>query len=523
MALAACAGSSRPDALVTTTSEATAPSCPPDVDEVVSRRVARDSFDVRSFDGVWLRVNLFAATTVPAPTLLVSPGWASRGTTLDRPSERIAGELAIDELTAEGYNVVSWDRRGAGDSGGLVAMGSPSIEGRDVATIVEWIAARPEVALEAPRDPQLGMFGGSYGGAIQLVAAAIDCRIDAIVPNMVGPSWRASLAPGGTAKVGWINLLYSSIDDARLEPKFVELVDVANHDGAISEELIEYLDARSADSILDSVRAPTLVLQGTVDSLFTLRQASAISEALRARDVPTAMIWYCGGHGNCPVPTDDTWMQAATVAWFDRYVRHRSDAPVVPTFSVVDQRGIRWTGPLGVGPSDLLVGRGSGSLTLDAASRSGPAPTTDATASGMANVMRLISPAAVVADHAIEVDVAIPADTLLVGAPRVALECRGTSPGSVAPTRVFAQLVDSATNAVVGGQVTPIPVELDGRAHRLDVDLESIVWHAADRSRLRLQIVASASLFTTPRLGGSIECDTIEARLPVTSGFVEVA
>ncbi len=499
----------------------------------MSRRVDADSFTLLSFDGVSLRVNFFAASSQPAPTLLSSPGWASRGATLDLPSDRIAGELSIDALTADGYNVVTWDRRGAGDSGGLVAMGSLATEGHDVATIVDWIAAQPGVELDGPRDPRLGMFGGSYGGAIQLVAAAADCRIDAIVPNMVGPSWRTALAPADTAKVGWINLLYSSIDAARLEPEFVELTDRANHDGALPPALLDYLDARSATSVLDAVRAPTLLLQGTVDSLFTLRQSLAIHDALTANAVPTAVVWYCGGHGNCPVEIDDAWMQAVTVAWFDRYVRRRTDAPTVPSWTVTDQTGRRWTSEHGLDRDEELVGTGSGMLALTNSSRSGPAPPTDTTAAGMANVMRLIAPSVVDSEYAIEVDVAVDPDTLIVGAPRIRMSCRGTTSGDSprgdsapvgsAPSRVFAQLVDPASGAVVGGQITPVAIELDGRHRTYDVELEAVVWHSVTESVLRLQIVATASLFTTPQLGGNLACDAIDVRLPTSDRFVAVA
>ncbi len=36
----------------------------------------------------------------------------------------------------------------------------------------------------SPGDPRIGMVGASYGGGIQLVAAATDPRIDAIVPTI---------------------------------------------------------------------------------------------------------------------------------------------------------------------------------------------------------------------------------------------------------------------------------------------------------------------------------------------------
>ena len=52
------------------------------------------------------------------------------------------------------------------------------------------------------------MVGGSYGGGIQLDAAAIDPRIDAIVPDIAWNSLVTSLYKEQTVKQGWANLLY---------------------------------------------------------------------------------------------------------------------------------------------------------------------------------------------------------------------------------------------------------------------------------------------------------------------------
>ena len=47
------------------------------------------------------------------------------------------------------------------------------------------------------------------------------------------------------------------------------------------------------------IRIPTLLIQGTVDTLFTLDEAVTNYRILRANKVPTKMIWFCGGHGAC--------------------------------------------------------------------------------------------------------------------------------------------------------------------------------------------------------------------------------
>ena len=56
---------------------------------------------------------------------------------------------------------------------------------------------------------------------------------------------------------------------------------------------------------MNQITAPTLLIQGTVDTLFTLAEADANAKALIANGVPTKVVWYCGGHGGCITSTND--------------------------------------------------------------------------------------------------------------------------------------------------------------------------------------------------------------------------
>ena len=59
--------------------------------------------------------------------------------------------------------------------------------------------------------------------------------------------------------------------------------------------------SRVADPAISSARItiPTLIVQGTVDNLFTLDEGIQNYRILRDHGVPTAMMWFCGGHGVC--------------------------------------------------------------------------------------------------------------------------------------------------------------------------------------------------------------------------------
>ena len=70
-------------------------------------------------------------------------------------------------------------------------------------------------------DPWLGMVGGSYGGGIQLVSAAIDDRIDVIVPGIAWHNLDESLYTSEAFKTSYSSLLLLSLvtTGARINPQ----------------------------------------------------------------------------------------------------------------------------------------------------------------------------------------------------------------------------------------------------------------------------------------------------------------
>ena len=74
----------------------------------------------------------------------------------------------------------------------------------------------------------------------------------------------------------------------------------------------------------------------------------------------------------------------------------------------------------------------------------------------------------------------------MVGEPRLRLTYNGT--GAPADTHVYAQIVDTARNLVLGNVSTPIPVKLDGRPHTIERPLEPVAARAVAGKRYRLQI-----------------------------------
>ena len=60
---------------------------------------------------------------------------------------------------------------------------------------------------------------------------------------------------------------------------------------------------------------------------------------------------------------------------------------------------------------------------------------------------------------------------------------------------MFAQLVDDSTGIVLGNQITPIEVTLDGKAHTTTVPLEMVAFTAKPGAHLTLQLVATTAAY----------------------------
>ncbi len=126
------------------------------------------------------------------------------------------------DLARHGYVVLAYTARGFAGSDGQIALDSPDYEVADARQLVDWLANRPEVRLDAPGDPRVGVTGGSYGGALALMLAGYDRRVDAIAPlitwNDLGRAFFPDAAvstgePASTAGVFkrlWAGLLFSA-------------------------------------------------------------------------------------------------------------------------------------------------------------------------------------------------------------------------------------------------------------------------------------------------------------------------
>jgi ABC-2 type transport system ATP-binding protein len=249
-----------------------------------------------------------------------------------------------------------------------------------------------------------------------------------------------------------------------------------------------------------------------VDTLFSLQEAHENAMVLIGHGVPTKVVWLCGGHGACiSSPNDGVLVERATMDWLDKYVK-RLPIPTGPQFEWVAQIGRIFgsnTYPVKPGPFLDVVSDREQSLPLWLL-LGGSGPNFRALQAGLIGALLGILSAAD-APNAVELTLPGQATTqYLVGAPTLEFTYSGWGTNR----HVYAQLVDDTTGLVLGNQVTPIPVTLDGEEHVVKVSLEQIAHTLAPHQTVTLQIVASAVEYQTLWSSGKLTVSSIKLSLP---------
>jgi ABC-2 type transport system ATP-binding protein len=478
---------------------------------------------ITSFDGTKIRAHWFPATGTttrhPDPTVLMGPGWGMSGQT--KSTSGLLGGAPINNFNDAGYNVLTWDPRGFGQSTGTIEVDSPNYEGRDVSRLIDWVATQPGVELDALGDPRMGMVGGSYGGGIQFTTAAEDCRVDAIVPAIAWHSLATSLDKANTAKTGWSDLLYVAAPKSHLDAHITHAYDDGNTTGLISAADRQWFVDRGPGNLVKRVKVPTLILQGTVDTLFTLDEAVANYQILKANGVPVHMVWFCGGHGICLTNQGNpTFVQRLTLSWLDRWVKRNRSVNTGARVDIIDQQGSRYAANDYPIPSTRSISaNGSGTLQLVGSGGAGPVVLPAGNTDPLGPFADKITPAR--ATNTVNVTIQPPAHpSLVVGAPEVTVTYHGTVAPGKTPARVFTQLVDNSSGLVLGNQITPVDVTLDGHSHTTTVPLEVVVQAMTPGHPLTLQLVATTVAYAKPRLGGTVSFERVHVSLPVARHIV---
>ncbi|WP_375480360.1 CocE/NonD family hydrolase [uncultured Jatrophihabitans sp.] len=291
-------------------------------------------------------------------------------------------------FATRGYEVLSYSGLGFGGSGCKITLDDPDYDGKAAAQLVSYLGGAPGIAYtdaahttpaaqltvvehdgknHAGRaekyDPRVGMIGGSYGGEIQFAAAAVDPRVDTIVPLITWNDLSYSLDPNNTAQTtgvststpGATKLVWGlgfsaegvvdggqggQQDPSRLVgcPNFATFVCpalvTAGSTGYFQPADVASLRHASVATYLSKIKVPTLLMQGENDTLFNLNEAAATYRALKAQGTPVKMVWQSWGHSeSTPAPGEldldnpnpATQYETARIAdWFAHYLRGSS-------------------------------------------------------------------------------------------------------------------------------------------------------------------------------------------------------
>ena len=351
-------------------------------------------------------VNLDTRFFLPAgrsgkvPAVLIAHGFGGSKESVVSDAEDLAGR---------GYAVLTYTARGFGRSGGQIHLNSPDYEVKDAQRLLDWLAARPEVRTDAVGDPRVGVVGGSYGGALALMLAGQDPRVDAIVPMITWNDLGRALVPSATGaeptegvfKKAWAGIFFGSgsgggsglagrmsaatgsgsgdtgtTDGSGAAPSaapggtqvargtpmgapgragadpqcgrfardvcdvYLAMASTGRPDAAA----VELLRRSSPQPVLAKIKAPSLLIQGEVDTLFPLSEADANARGIPST-TPVRVAWFTGGHdGGSGPQSDQDRVKFLTAQWLDHYVKGDGPAPAnsftfsrVSGFSALDR------------------------------------------------------------------------------------------------------------------------------------------------------------------------------------------
>lgn len=155
-------------------------------------------------------------------------------------------EGRCERAVEEGYSAVRFDVRGCGESDGGFGQSSLSSRLADLAAVVDHLDPDSYVVV-----------GSSFGGAVALLAAAVDDRVTAVATRAPVTSTERLAAlqgPDGTASLG---------DGYTLEPAF--FADLATHD---------------MQATLSSIAVPVAIVHGDEDASVPVTDSVAALESL---------------------------------------------------------------------------------------------------------------------------------------------------------------------------------------------------------------------------------------------------
>ncbi|QEV73359.1 CocE/NonD family hydrolase [Streptomyces chartreusis] len=453
-------------------------------------------------DGVRVDTSYFtAAESGRRPAVLLAHGFGGSKDDVRQQAENLA---------RDGYAVLTWSARGFGKSTGKVGLNDPKGEVADVSRLLDWLAKQPQVELDRTGDPRVGMAGGSYGGAISLLAAGHDDRVDAIAPAITYWNLADALFPNGVFKKLWAGIFVNSAGGCeKFEKPVCEMYDRVAESGVPDAQARSMLEERSPSAVGDRIKVPTLLMQGQSDSLFPLGQADRAARAIKANGAPVDVDWISGGHDGGDMETGR--IQARVQSWFDRYLKDDKGADTGPAFRVTRTGGVDSTDGqallrgasagsypgLESGPKSFRLSGGEQSFA-NPAGASPPAVSALPGLGGTGGLSQLSSLGVGVSldfpgQFAAFESAPVTGDLRITGSPKATVHVKSTSEDAVLFAKVYDVGPGGRQQVLPSQLVTPLRVEDAEAGKDVTITLPAIDHDIESGHRLRL-VVSSTDL-----------------------------
>ncbi|GGW79164.1 ABC transporter ATP-binding protein [Streptomyces griseoloalbus] len=420
-----------------------------------------------------------------------------------------------EDLAHDGYAVLTWSARGFGESTGRIGLNDPRGEVADVSRLIDWLAKQPEVELDKDGDPRVGMAGASYGGAIALLTAGYDDRVDAIAPAITYFDLADALFPNGVFKKLWAGVFVNSGGGCQeFEPALCRMYERVAEAGTPDTEARELLQERSPSAVADRIDVPTLLVQGQTDSLFPLGQADAAAKAIRANGAPVDVDWIAGGHDGGDMETSR--VQQRVGAWFDRYLKDDKGADTGPAFRVTRTGGVDSTDGRAVlngASADTYPGLTNGGRSFpltggeqDLANPAGANPPAVSSLPGLGGSGGLAQLSSLGVGISLDFpgqyarfeSAPVAGDLRITGSPTVTVRVKSTSDDAVLFGKVYDVGPDGRQQVLPSQLVAPVRVEDAGSGKDVTLTLPAVDHEVQKGHRLRLVLASTDLGYASP-------------------------
>jgi len=468
---------------------------------------------------VELSTDLYLPDVTPAPAVILAHGFGG--------SKESVTDQALD-LAGAGFVVAAYTARGFGDSTGTISMNAPPFEIADASRVIDYLSGLEAVKTETPGDPVVGVAGGSYGGALALMVAGLDERVDAIAADITWNNLESSLfgqgAIGaklpGVYKQLWTSFFFSAGLDTppgqadlcgRFSPEWCDAYIHVATNRTLTEEMRALMRQSSPASVTDRITVPTLLSGGQADSLFPLAQLNANAEQIHAAnpDTPVKVVWHAQGHDG---GVDESQrLNALTRSWFRAYL---ADGPAVPldfeasltsgsALDVRDSASVEIltspTYPGITGESDLAIAVAGPPQRILAPAGGVPAAISSLPGiGGVGGLLSLLGDRVAPNQGAGFTSEPLTEPMRIIGASRVSLQ---VSSDVERQASLFVGLrIQTGAGALVlpNGLVAPVYVDVGPTPTRIDVELPAIVTDVAPGDRLIVTVGTTDQAYRMP-------------------------